>query len=142
VVAFLLFQAVSALTGYAAGGLLGRGLVASFAQLGLFGYLAAGVGATVLAVGSLADLGTAVLMLGVAVLGLALGVIETLEPFGALSAARSLGVFTGNLMMGLLYSLGPQWSYAYAAAVAVAAAAVILGVIPRLRRSPAANETS
>ena len=30
VVAFLLFQAVSALTGYAAGGRLGKGVVASF----------------------------------------------------------------------------------------------------------------
>jgi len=105
VVAFLLFQAVSALTGYAAGGRLGKGVVASFSQLGLLGYLAAGIGT-------------------------AAG-----RGFGALSAARSVGVFTGNLVMGLLYSLGPQWSYAYAAAVAVAAAAIIVRATPSLRRS-------
>jgi MFS family permease len=88
------------------------------------------------------------LLVGVAVLGFALGVVETLEPslmaalrpgrtagrgFGALSSARSVGLFVGNLALGLLYGLGPAWSYTYAAVVAAAAALVVLRAVPSAR---------
>ncbi len=146
--AFLVFQAVSAATGYLLGGRLGTELPAQFASLGLLGYLGAGLGAVMLAAGYGTGAGAGELLLGVAVLGFALGVVETLEPslmaalrpgrsagrgFGALSAARSAGLFVGNLVLGLLYGFGPSWSYTYAAAVAVAAAVVVLRAVPTAR---------
>ncbi|MHB8452399.1 MAG: MFS transporter [Mycobacteriales bacterium] len=106
--AFLVLQGVSAATGYLFGGRLGRGPAAQFARLGLLGYLGAAVGASLLAVGYAEHLGLATLLAGVAVIGFALGIVETLEPaamsvlrqggragsgFGALSAARSAGTF-------------------------------------------------
>jgi MFS family permease len=146
--AFLLFQAVSAATGYLLGGRLSNQLFGQFMDLGLLGYLAAGAGAVLLAAGYGAGLGVGTLLAGVAVLGFALGVVETLEPslmsmlrpgrlagrgFGALSAAWSIGVFVGNLVMGLLYGLGAAWSYGYAAIVALAAAAIMLAALPAAR---------
>ncbi|MDA8297815.1 MAG: MFS transporter [Actinomycetota bacterium] len=146
--AFLVFQGVSAVTGYLLGSRFRGGLAARFTDLGVFGYLSAGLGSALLAAAYAASLGVAVLMLGVAVLGFALGVVETLEPslmsvlrpgrlagraFGALSAARSIGLVVANLALGLLYSLGPAWSYGYAATVAAVAAAVILSAAPAVR---------
>lgn|GEM_PF-142447 len=146
--AFLVFQAVSAVTGYVLGGRLGKGLPSQFTSLGLLGYLAAGLGAVMLAAGYESGAGAPELLVGVGVLGFALGVVETLEPtlmavlrpgraagrgFGALSAARSVGLFVGNLALGLLYGLGPTWSYTYAAVVAGAAAAVVLSALPSAR---------
>jgi MFS family permease len=155
--AFLLFQAVSALTGYVAGPRLGSGLADRFRNLGLLGYLVSGAGAVVLAAGYAASLSGAVLLVGVAALGFALGVVETLEPslmaalrpgrqagrgMGALSAARSLGLFVGNLVMGLLYGLGADWAYGYAAVVALLAALVVVGAVPTARRAEAAMTRS
>lgn len=146
VLAFLLFQAVSAATGSLAGSRLGRSLVASFRQLALLGYGGAALGAILLGVGAASGAGAPVLLVGVAVLGIALGVIETLEPtamsvlapsaaagrgFGALGAARATGVFVGNLVMGLLYVLGPAYSYGYAALVGVGAAGIALAAAAR-----------
>lgn len=153
VLAFLLFQAVSAATGYLAGSRLGRSLVGSFRQLAVLGYGGAALGAIALGVGAATGAGAAVLLVGVAVLGIALGVIETLEPtamsvlapsaaagrgFGALGAARAAGVFVGNLVMGLLYVLGPAYSYGYAALVGVAAAGIALMAAARARPPAAA----
>ncbi len=151
--AFLVFQGVSAATGYLLGSRFPAGLAGRFANLGVLGYLSSALGSLMLAAGYAAGLGTPVLMLGVALLGFALGVVETLEPsvmselrpgrqagraFGALSAARSAGLVVANLALGLLYGLGPAWSYGYAASVAVAAAAVILLAVPAVRAAEAA----
>jgi MFS family permease len=148
IAAFLVFQAVSAAAGYFLGGRLGRGIPTQFTNLGILGYLTAGLGAVMLAAGYATSAGTVELLVGVAVLGFALGVVETLEPslmgalrpgrsagkgFGALSSARSVGLFVGNLALGLLYGLGPSWSYTYAAVVAAAAALVVLRAIPSAR---------
>ena len=148
IAAFLVFQAVSAATGYLLGGRLGTGIPSQFANLGFLGYLMAGLGAVFLAAGYATGAGTAELLVGVAVLGFALGVVETLEPslmaalrpgrlagrgFGALSSARSVGLFVGNLVLGLLYGLGPSWSYTYAAVVACVAAVVVLRALPSAR---------
>ena len=101
-----------------------------------------------LALGYGEHLGLAVLLAGVAVIGFALGIVETLEPtamsmlrsgtragrgFGALSAARSFGTFVGNLVMGLLYGVGASVAYGYAAVVAVIAGVIVLGAIPAIR---------
>lgn len=142
IVAFLVFQAFSAATGYLLAQRLGKSLRSRFLSLGLFGYAISALGAIVLILDIHFKLGTPEYLLGLAILGFALGNIETLEPslistllpgklsgrgFGSLSAARSTGLFTGNLIMGVLYSIGASWSYGYAAAVALIAAALVLG---------------
>lgn len=147
--AFLVLQGVSAATGYLLGGRLGRGPAAQFTRLGLLGYVGAAAGAVVLAVSYGEHLGLGALLAGVAVIGFALGIVETLEPtamsvlrtgrragrgFGGLSAARSVGAFVGNLAMGLLYTFGADVAYAYAAAVATAAGLTVLAAVPALRR--------
>lgn len=151
--AFLIFQAVSAATGYLLGSRFPERLAGRFANLGVLGYLSSALGSAVLAVGYATGLGTPVLMIGVALLGFALGVVETLEPsvmsvlrpgrqagrgFGALSAARGVGLVVANLALGFLYGLGPAWSYGYAASLAVVAAAVILLAVPAVRAAEAA----
>ncbi len=148
--AFLVFQAVSAATGCLLPGHLGATLARRFADLGWLGYGGGALGAAVVAIGYTAHLGLAVLLLGVALLGFGLGVVETLEPslmsvlrpggaagrgFGALSAARSWGVFVGNLVMGLLYGVAPGLAYGYAALLAVGAAGVVVGAVPSARRA-------
>jgi hypothetical protein len=90
-----------------------------------------------------------VLFVGVAVIGFALGIVETLEPtamsvlrtgdragraMGSLSSARSVGAFVGNLAMGLLYGFGAAFAYGYAATVAGAAGLIVLTAVPALRR--------
>ena len=73
-------------------------------------------------------------------MGFAVGAIETFEPtiisftsakeksaksFGYLSSSRSIGLFTGNLLMGILYFFSPFYSYIYAFAVSMAAALIV-----------------
>ncbi len=147
--AFLLLQGVSALTGLAAGGRLGESTASKLVNLGLFGYLAAGLGATVVAAGYSFGTPLIVPFFGVAIIGFALGIVETLEPtamsvlrsgskmgsgFGALSAARSLGTFSANLIMGILYSIAAGLAYGYVAVLAVAAALIILSAAPSMRQ--------
>ena len=123
IAAFLVFQAFSAATGYLLARRLGATLVRRFINLGLLGYLVSAIGALVLVVDIHCHLGTTEYLVGIAILGFALGVIETLEPsliavlsknqpagraFGVLSSSRSIGLFVGNLVMGLLYQLGPS----------------------------------
>jgi len=148
--AFLLFNALSAATGYVVGPRVNNAIADRFRALGALGYLFAVVGAALLAAGSAAHLGVAVLLVGVGALGFSLGVVTTIEPalmsvlrpgrtagrgFGALSAARSIGLFTGNLVMGLLYGVGADWAYGYAAVMGLAAAVVVAGAIPVARRA-------
>ncbi len=148
--AFLLFNAVSSATGYFVAPHLGSRLSERFRDLGALGYLFSVLGAIMLAVGYAANLGPVVLMLGVVALGFALGVVETVEPslmsvlrpghsagrgFGALTGARSVGLFLGNLIMGLLYGLGADWAYGYAAVTGAVAVIVVLAAIPAARRA-------
>lgn len=155
--AFLLLQATSAATGYLLGGRLGIGPAAQFVRLGLLGYVGAAAGAGLIAIGYAAHLGLAVLFVGVAVVGFALGVVETLEPaamsvlragaragrgFAGLSAARSVGTFIANLAMGLLYSAGAALAYGYAAVLAAAAGVIVLTATPALRNWQEARRTA
>ncbi|MCL6091765.1 MAG: hypothetical protein M1435_02265, partial [Actinobacteria bacterium] len=148
--AFLLLNAVSAATGYFLGPRLGTKLPDRFRDLGAFGYLFSVIGAALLALGYAEHLGAVTVMFGVAAIGFALGVIETVEPalmsvlrpgrrtgrgFGALSAARSVGLALGNVIMGLLYGLGADWAYGYAALAGAVAVAIILGSVPVARRA-------
>lgn len=141
IAAFLVFQAFSAATGYLLARRLGATLVRRFINLGLLGYLVSAIGALVIVADIHYRLGTTEYLVGIAILGFALGVIETLEPsliavlsknqpagraFGALSFSRSIGLFVGNLVMGLLYQLGPSWSYGYASVMAAIAAVIVV----------------
>jgi len=148
--AFLILQVASAATGFFVAGRFRTALAGQFFRLGLFGYLGGGIGAAVLAVGAAAHGGLGVLYVGVAIVGIGLGMVETLEPaamsvvgsgsntgrgFASLAASRSLGTFVANLAMGLLYGIGAGAAYGYAAAVAVVAAGIVLSAVPKLAAS-------
>lgn len=148
--AFLLFNAISAATGYVVGPRLGTAIAERFRDLGALGYLFAAFGAALLAVGDAAHLPVGVLLVGVAALGFSLGVVTTVEPslmsvlrpgqqagrgFGALTATRSVGLFLGNLIMGVLYGIGADWAYGYAAVMGMAAVVIVLAAIPVARRA-------
>lgn len=147
--AFLVLETASALVGAVVGGRAGRGPAGQMARLGLLGYLAAAIGAGGLAAAAATGAGTAALLGAVAVIGAALGVVETVEPtamsilrtgpragqaMGALSASRSVGTFVGNVAMGLLYGVSAAAAYGYAAAVAGLAAVVVLLAVPTVSR--------
>ncbi len=149
ILSYVLFLGVSAATGWLLG-LRARGTVAELAG---FGYVGAAVGSAGLAAAVSLSLGLWALLAAVGLLGFALGAIETLEPtlvsrwapgapvgqgMGALTGARSLGLFGANLIMGILYHASPVVAYGYAALMA-AAAAVILGVASR--RPPVQDPT-
>ncbi len=145
VLAYVLFLGVSALTGLWAGRRWGD----SVRGLAFAGYGAAALGSAGIAVSYALHLGVAGLYASMAVLGFALGVVETLEPtliarlapaaktsggMGSLTASRSAGLFVGNIALGLLYTLSPVYSYAYATVVATAAVIVLLAVRARAGR--------
>lgn len=150
IAAFLVFQGFSAITGFFLAKRLGKSLIRRFINLGVLGYLVSGLGALTIIGDIRYQMGIFAYLVGMGILGFALGVIETLEPsliavisesrsvssgFGMLSASRSVGLFIGNLVMGLLYQLGPSWSYGYAAFMAVVAAAIMLFASSTFHRS-------
>lgn len=137
VVSYVVFLGVSALTGW----VCGRWAKGTAMELSGLGYGGAALGSAGLGVTTLVHGGLWGLLLSVALLGFALGVIETLEPtliarwtdasttgggMGALTGMRSLGLFGANLIMGLLYHLTPSIAYGYATLVAILAASVLL----------------
>ncbi len=145
VLSYVLFLGVSALTGLWAGRRWGD----SVRGLALAGYGVAALGSAGIAVSYALHLGVAGLYASMAILGFALGVVETLEPtlisrlapaaktsggMGSLTASRSMGLFVANIALGLLYHFSPVYSYAYATAVAAAAVVVLLGVRARVGR--------
>ena len=141
VLAYVVFFGISALTGL----YIGRSIKGSVKTLALGGYLAGGVGTAGMAVLWATPINPLAFYPVVGLMGLSLGVIETLEPtilslivrrgrtgagMGALTATRSLGLFLANLIMGLLYYCGATWiwSYGYAALLAIVAAVILLSV--------------
>ncbi len=149
--AYALFLGVSALTGLA----MGRRRAAGGGTLALLGYGTAAAGSLGLALAYGLHGGWLGFYGAVAVLGVALGVVETLEPtliarvtpeartsggMGSLTAARSVGLLIGNLAMGFLYVASPVYSYGYACAVAILAAVVLLWVLGASRSRMAGGE--
>ncbi|MCL8209065.1 MAG: MFS transporter [Actinomycetia bacterium] len=150
VLSYVLFLGVSAVTGL----VFGRASQGSVPQLATLGYLGAGVGSLGLAAAYAFSWPFWGFYIPIVVLGFALGVIETLEPvliarfvpavqagggLGALTGARSVGLFLANVVMGLLYHLTPVDAYIYATAVAGLAAVVLLvSVRAAARRAPPA----
>ncbi|MCL5106481.1 MAG: MFS transporter [Candidatus Marsarchaeota archaeon] len=133
IVSYLIYMGVSAFTGY----LIGLNAKSIIKVLSFYGYIISAVGSLLLGISYALNLGLFPMYISVAVLGFGFGVIETLEPtvvsiasntsnsMGFLTASRSLGLFFGNLIMGILYVINPFDSYAYAAVVSIIAGIII-----------------
>ena len=138
VFSYLLFLLISAFAGYYLGSRAGRMTV--IRSLSILGYAFAGLGSLVIAVFYVFSLNLIIAYTGVLILGFSVGAIETFEPtiisvtsaknksaksFGYLSSSRSIGLFTGNLLMGALYFFNPFYSYLYAFLVSSLAAIIV-----------------
>ncbi len=138
VFSYLIFLLISAFAGYYLGSKAGRMKLVS--SLSILGYAFAGIGSLLIGFFYIFSLNVIVAYLGVLVLGFAVGAIETFEPtiisftspkeksaksFGYLSSSRSIGLFTGNLLMGILYFFSPFYSYVYAFIVSMVAALIV-----------------
>ena len=102
--------------------------------LGLFGYILSGSAAFGIFLILFFHAGFEYFYLSALILGLGTSAIETFEPsivsrivrgakagsaMGMLSFFRSIGMFSGNIIVGLLYLISPEYSYLYATSVAV-----------------------
>ena len=135
ILSYILFFAFTSLTGLVAG----KTILKTVKKLG-FGYFLTFIGSSGMAIVFFFSLNPLLYYAAVAFLGVSLGIIETLEPtavsiiskndkrgkgMGALTAARSIGIFGGNIIMGLLYSVGADYSYLYAGLLSLAAAMIV-----------------
>jgi len=125
--AYLVFLIVSSLTGYVFGKIK-RNEIALLA----LGYIIAAFGS----LGFQLFYDFLFLLLAASLLGIAVGIVETIEPtiiskiypqegqgMGLLLAFRSMGFFSGNLVMGLLYNL--HLAYIYAFLISIIAALIV-----------------
>ena len=135
ILSYVLFFICTALTGLIAG----KTIAKTIKKLG-FGYLLTFSGSLGMALIFTFSLNPVLYYICVAILGISLGIIETIEPtaislivknetigrgMGSLTAARSLGLFGGNILMGLLYNVGANYSYLYAAILSLIASLII-----------------
>ena len=136
VLAYVVYLAVSAASGY----LLGALKASPLRSLWLLGYLPSALGSGLVGLSVLLHMNALAFYLFIAVLGAGMGAVETFEPtlisslvgaptlsrgMGFLSVARAVGQFVSNLVMGVLFSLSRSVPYFYAFASAMAAAAVL-----------------
>ena len=136
---YLVYLAFSAAAGYIIGQQARRLNIVK--GLAFLGYLLAAIASALLAFYYLSAANVLISYLAVALLGVSLGAIETFEPtiislitrkeeqgrkMGYLTSSRSIGLFTANIGMGILYAINPSYSYIYAAAVALAAVTILL----------------
>lgn len=135
ILSYVLFFICTALTGLIAG----KTIAKTINKLG-FGYFLTFAGSLGMALIFTFSLNPLLYYICVAILGISLGIIETIEPtaislivknetigrgMGSLTAARSLGLFGGNVLMGLLYYIGANYSYLYAAILSLIASLII-----------------
>jgi hypothetical protein len=135
---YTIFLAVSSFTGF---GLSRFTIRNEMRALGFLGYILAGLGSLGFVISIIYSIGITGFYVSSAVIAVAVGFIETFEPtiitvlsasaslgggMGKLSSARSIGLFTGNLLMGVFYTFGAQYSYIYAVIVSVIAGGIIL----------------
>ena len=136
---YLVYLAFSAAAGYIIGQQARRLNIVK--GLAFLGYLLAAIASAILAFYYIAAANVLLSYFAVALLGASLGAIETFEPTiislitskeeqgrkqGYLTSSRSIGLFTANIGMGILYTINPSYSYVYAAAVASAAVIILL----------------
>jgi MFS family permease len=139
VLAFLIYLAISALSGYA----FGARRYSMVRSLWLLGYLPSALGSGLIGLSELLHLPAAAFYLSVAVLGSGMGGVETFEPtlvsavvgqsrlgrgMGFLTISRSIGQFLSNLIMGFLFSMSRSLPYFYASASALLAA-IVFGAV-------------
>lgn len=137
VASYAVFLAVSSVTGLFAGKVIAK----SAGELAL-GYILGGIGALGIGLTFAFNLNAAFYFPFVVLSGISMGFVETLEPaiiglishekkagqgMGSLSAMRSLGIFSANIIMGLLYLIGAGYSFAYAGILSVIAGFIMLG---------------
>ncbi|MEM3791489.1 MAG: MFS transporter [Candidatus Micrarchaeaceae archaeon] len=135
--AYILMTLVSAVAGF----LIGSSKANKVRLLGILGYALGGVGSLLIGVAYEEILGKEMFYVAVSLIGISLGAIETLEPtiisivskakehgrsMGALTTSRSIGLFASNILMGLLYSIGPFYSYFYASILSITAFFVLI----------------
>ena len=135
ILSYIVFFAFTSLTGLVAG----RTILKTVKKLG-FGYLLTFIGSAGMAFIFAFSLNPLLYYIALAFLGISLGFIETSEPtaisiiskndkrgksMGSLTAARSIGIFGGNIIMGLLYSVGADYSYLYAGILSLVASLII-----------------
>jgi MFS family permease len=135
VLAFVVYLAISAVSGYA----FGAGRRSPERSLWLLGYLPSALGSGLIGVSELLHFGAAPFYLAVAVLGAGMGGVETFEPtlvsslvrharlsrgMGFLSVSRSVGQLVSNLVMGLLFAVSGSLPYFYAFASALLATVI------------------
>ena len=136
---YFVYLAFSAAAGYIIGQQARRLNIVK--GLAFLGYLLAAIASAILAFYYIAAANVLLSYFAVALLGVSLGAIETFEPTiislitskeeqgrkqGYLTSSRSIGLFTANIGMGILYAINPSYSYVYAAAVASAAVIILL----------------
>ncbi|HKT21286.1 MAG TPA: MFS transporter [Nitrososphaerales archaeon] len=140
ILTFGVYLGVSAGAGYLLGSVRSH---RPFRTLWTLGYLLAAVSSLVIGASYALHYGLGLYYLGAAGLGFATGSVETFEPvltstlvrsgrlssgLGWLSSSRAIGLFTSNLVMGVIFTFSQFGSYLYAAATAVMAAAILLVV--------------
>lgn len=138
VLAYGLYMAVSAVVGLLVGSVKSTG----YKTLAFAGYLTAAVASLMFGLGGPLQFYLA----ASALMGLSIGVVETLEPYivaslseekemgismGALTAGRSFGLFASNIAMGFLFTVGELYAYLYAFVAALAAAVIVMTVVAR-----------
>ena len=135
VLAYVVYLGISAVSGY----VLGSWRADPVRMLWLLGYLPSAVASGLIGVCELMHWQALAFYLAVGLLGFGMGAVETFEPtlvssvaghtrlgrgMGFLSVSRAIGQFLSNLVMGLLFALGPAVPYFYAFVSALLAALV------------------
>jgi MFS family permease len=139
ILTYAVFLGFSGLTGYIAGSMR----LCPRAALSRWGYLIAALGTLFFAISYAFHGGIVLFYPSTALIGVGTGVIETYEPvmasllavptrlsegMGSLSALRSVGLFTSNLLMGLIFTVSIFFAYIYAFVTALCAA-ILLNLI-------------
>ncbi|EQD38608.1 major facilitator superfamily MFS_1, partial [mine drainage metagenome] len=139
ILSYLVYLAFSAAAGYIMGQQARRLNIVK--GLAFLGYLLAAIASAILALYYISAANVLLSYFAVALLGVSLGATETFEPtiislitskeeqgrkLGYLTSSRSIGLFTANIGMGILYTINPSYSYIYAAVVASAAVIILI----------------
>lgn len=135
--AFAIFSGTSALSAL----IYGRSKVREITGLAFLGYGVAAIASFGFALTY--NVSLALLYAFSALMGIAVGAIETFEPsiiskftssekvatgMGTLSLGRALGISISNLVMGFLYVVSPLYSYSFAGIMTIIASLVVLTI--------------
>ncbi len=142
VLTYVVYLGVSAASGYA----IGTSQASPLRSLWLLGYLPSALGSGLIGLSELLHMHAIAFYLFIALLGLGMGGVETLEPtlisslvgstrlsrgMGFLTVSRSIGQFLSNLVMGILFSFSRSAPYFYAFASASLATLILLAAEAR-----------